>query len=59
MLIQSKAAVEEILRLEMKIAEKYKNYSKEVESGEVRKMCEDLICRHNLHIETLQKYIER
>ena len=59
MLVQNKAALEELLRLETKIIDKYKAYKNEVESGEMQKMCEDIINKHNLHIETLQKYVER
>jgi len=59
MLVQNKAALEELLRLENKIIDKYQAYKSQVESGEMRKMCEDIINKHNLHIETLQKYVER
>jgi len=59
MLVQNKAALEELLRLEAKIVDKYTAYKNEVGSGELQRMCEDIIDRHNLHIETLQKYVER
>lgn len=59
MLVQNKAAIEELLTLENKIVNRYNAYKQEIESGELRKMCDDIINKHNLHIETLQKYVER
>jgi hypothetical protein len=59
MLNQNNAALEELLKLEIMITDKYKSYMEQVDSGEMRKTCENIISKHKVHINNLQNYVER
>ena len=59
MLNKNEVGLEELLMLEIRITDKYKSYMNQVESGEMRKTCEDIIYKHNAHINNLQNYVER
>ena len=59
MLNHNKAGLEELLELEIMITDKYKSYMAGVGSGEMRKTCEEIISKHNVHISSLQNYVER
>lgn len=59
MLTHNKAGLEELLKLEIMITNKYESYMAGINSGEMRKTWEDIISRHNVHINNLQNYVER
>ena len=59
MINHNKSGLEELLELEIMIADKYRSYMEGVGSGEVRKTCEEIISKHNVHINSLQNYVER
>lgn len=52
-------SLEKLLEEENKLVEKYERYMNQVESGEIRKLCGELLYKHSIHMSTLEKYMER
>lgn len=51
-------ALKNITELEEKIIHEYKTYICDVDQGEMRKVCDDLLKRHDSHLQKLQDYTE-
>jgi len=57
--MNQQVTLEFLIKKEREIINKYKEFTNVTRKQEQMLLCDDLSSKHNLHIEVLEKYLER
>jgi hypothetical protein len=58
-MMNQQVTIEFLIKKEREIINKYKEFTNVTRNQEQMLLCDDLSSKHNLHIEVLEKYLER